>query len=180
MAARHDKHMGVTKGDDSAQYFRSPGKHGVGQISEHANSSVVELSFHENKGCTGCNNSVEVSTNCICEYNELCNSTALETASLYSLPDTYYGTQVRVYDVNNVVHSCSYPHHVDYCGATKVTGAEPDIYFDVVAGFDRYSNYDQVVIDTSLKCWSGARRETKANLLGSQLKYRCVGSRIGF
>lgn len=47
--------------------------------------------------------------------------------------------------------------------------ATSDIFFDVTSGFDRYTNYEPVIIDSYLKCTPIRDFSHEVNILGSQL-----------
>lgn len=61
-----------------------------------------------------------------------------------------------------------YGHSSDH-GEPSHLPTEPDIFFDVTSGFDRYTNYQPVIVDTSLRCTTIRDFSHQVNKLGSQL-----------
>lgn len=57
---------------------------------------------------------------------------------------------------------------------------EPDIYFDVSCGFDRYTNYAPIVIDKDILCYTGRDLDYPVNRFGSQFNVPAWDHEISF
>lgn len=148
--------------------------HGVGQLTEHVISDFRQDIFSDN--------SVSFVPECFQKRREVSqteqhNDSLIESNVLF----TDCHNSVDYGDVNmarasspnaygNVCESVSYPFHWDYCGnVAGIVETDPDIIFDVVSGFDRYSNYAPLLVNPDLCCTNEKDFHHRVNDLGSQL-----------